>query len=382
MNRWNIQYLKQLYDKYYYLSVNESDQYKALEYENTANSILDIIERYDELSSKTRLHLPTISITSFKDVIDSDLQVVKKYGYYCPYIREINDYNELLTIHPEQKLQRINFNSSKIISVSNSFFKQFKGIFYDTYSEMKNNFDKTIHFHKLNNRITNSGQTYSVYNTPISFFEMGVNSTVQDYVSSIHEFGHGISCSINPQAMWDYEKYCFIEVDSLFFEILGTDYVGKKIHSEKDCFNINIQVLKDYLYSAQLICTKLDMYNSLSKKDLSSKKNIIEYLKNDANYNKLGIKDTLNTYIREYFHYIISYLTAIELYFIYQEEPDVALDILFQIIINKKNTNIEYLEFVKSLGLEPGKNFDKYIKKLYDKAKEFSDEKSIQYKNK
>ena len=124
------------------------------------------------------------------------------------------------------------------------------------------------------------------------------------------------------------------------------------------------------------------MYNSLNKKDLSSKKNIIEYLKNDANYNKLGIKDTLNTYVREYFHYIISYLTAIELYFIYQEEPDVALDILFQIIINKKNTNIEYLEFVKSLGLEPGKNFDKYIKKLYDKAKELKDEKSIQYKNK
>lgn len=80
-------------------------------------------------------------------------------------------------------------------------------------------------------------------------------------------------------------------------------------------------------------------------------------------------------------HYIISYLTAIELYLVYQDSHDKALDLLLQIIKKEEKSNKEYLEFIKSLELEPGSHFDNYIEILMNKAKELKDEKSLRYKN-
>ncbi len=80
-------------------------------------------------------------------------------------------------------------------------------------------------------------------------------------------------------------------------------------------------------------------------------------------------------------HYIVSYLTAIELYLIYQDKPEVALDLLFKIITCKKENNKSYLDYIKVLGVEPGKNLERYIQLLFKKAKEVKDEKSLRYKN-
>ena len=49
MQRWNIEYLKRLHAKYVKLSIEEVDPSLSLEYESTANSILDIIDRYEKI---------------------------------------------------------------------------------------------------------------------------------------------------------------------------------------------------------------------------------------------------------------------------------------------------------------------------------------------
>ena len=181
--------------------------------------------------------------------------------------------------------------------------------------------------------------------------------------------------------MWDFEKYCFIEVDALFFELLGIDYVGKKLNLERDSFDINMQILYDYLYSSHLLATKLDMYSELTRKELANVFVVNEYLKEQKNFNVRGRSDVLKTYIREYMHYVVSYLTAVELYLIYQDNHEEALDLLFKIILQKESSSVEYLEFVRSLGIEPGKNFGRYIEILMNKAKELDDAKSLRYKN-
>ena len=80
-------------------------------------------------------------------------------------------------------------------------------------------------------------------------------------------------------------------------------------------------------------------------------------------------------------HYVISYLTAIELYLIYQGCPEVAIDLLYKIITAEKNSSKEYLDYIIELGLEPGKNFDTYLSLLFERAKDVGDEKSLRYKN-
>ena len=66
---------------------------------------------------------------------------------------------------------------------------------------------------------------------------------------------------------------------------------------------------------------------------------------------------------------------------IYQSDKSLALDLLHKIIITKQEFPIGYLNFVKSLGLEPGKSFNDYLEILFNKAKDLNDEKSLRYKN-
>ena len=381
MQRWNINYLKELYNKYYKLSLETDDPTLSLEYDNTANSIFNIIDRYDELVTKRIKLNGSLERVNFRRVIEDDFSILDNYGIFCPYVRRLDELGECLEVRPNSELPKITVSTHKILTVSRSFYDSIGGIFASKYVEMAKSFKDTLHIRKLPQKVVTNGQTYSVYNTDITFVELGVNQTTQDYVSAIHEFGHGISCAINPMAMYDYGKYCFIELDSLFFEMVGLDFLSSNLSLEKDSFDINIQVLKDYIYSAQLICSKLDMYDSLSPDQLYEKRNVKNYLFNEIGYNKLGANDVMNTYIRDYLHYIISYLTAIELYMIYQSDKSLALDLLHKIIITKQEFPIGYLNFVKSLGLEPGKSFNDYLEILFNKAKDLNDEKSLRYKN-
>ncbi len=384
MQHWNIQYLNELYNKYYKLSVQCEDVTQALEYESTANSILNIIDRYDELCDEALN--PDISQRrdSFRYIIEDDFNILDNYGIYCPYIRRLNEYGEEssgLRINPNSDLPVIDTSVSRILTVSDDFYKGISGVFYEKYTKMARTFGDTLHIRELTPGILTNGQTYSVYKTDIVFVELGVNKTSQDYISAIHEFGHGISCAINSTAMFDFAKYCFIEIDALFFELLGLDYINRELKLEKDGFDISMQILKDYLYSAQLICDKMDMYDVLSQKQLYKKSSVKRYLANEVGYDEIGINDMLYTPMRDYFHYIISYLTAIELYIIYQSNQAIALDLLFKIIRYETTFSIGYLEYIKSLGLEPGKSFEVYLEMLFNKAKDLKDEKSLRYKN-
>ena len=52
MRRWNIEFLKQLYSKYQKLAETTEDPTLSLEYEDIANSALDVIDRYYVLVHK------------------------------------------------------------------------------------------------------------------------------------------------------------------------------------------------------------------------------------------------------------------------------------------------------------------------------------------
>lgn len=381
MQRWNINYLKQLYAKYSSIAKKTDNPTLSLEYESTANSILDIIERYKEMTGRSSSVLTKIEVPYYSEIVSSDFSIISQYGYYCPYVRFLSEYLEKLDINPNTDLPRINTSADKIVTLSKNFYGALMKPFSSEFKRMSTSFSDTIHLKKLTGASITAGQTYSVYKTGITFFELGYNNTLQDYVSAIHEFGHGISCGLNRDAMWDFGKYCFIEVDALFFELIGTDYLGKKLDRPQDAFDINMHVLKDYIYSAMLISTKLDMYSTYDRVDLNNKRFTKQYLYKEVGLDKLGVKDIMTTYIRDYMHYIISYLTAVELYLIYQDEPDKALELLFNIIIVKKSDSKSYLDYVRSLGIEPGKNFDSYIEILFKKAKELKDDKSLRYKN-
>ncbi len=381
MQLWNINYLKDLYNKYYKLSVETDDADLALEYQSTANSVLNVIDRYDEMTKKNSKITGAFEVGSYKSIISDDFSTIQKYGTYCPYIRTLGNYEDLLIMKPNANLPNTKFNPDEMLMVSDGFFSLIGGTFAETYQRMRRSFKDTIHLRHIVGNEDAAGQTYSIYNTDIVFFEIGFCHTAQDYVSAIHEFGHGISCNLNNNRMYNFGAYCFIEVDSLFFEMLGNEYAGEVLNRQKDAFDVSIIVLRDYLYTSKLLSLKLDAYSTLDRITINDKRLFRKYLKKEVGLDKIAVDDMVTISFRENMHYIISYLTAIELYLMYQSDPTRALDILFQIINEKNEDNKIYLENVRKLGIEPGKNFECYINILLEKAKGVNDEKSLRYKN-
>ena len=75
----------------------------------------------------------------------------------------------------------------------------------------------------------------------------------------------------------------------------------------------------------------LNIFRDVKRKiiaNLDTKELLFNNIKKNGKYiyfcpalSKLGVNDVMNTWVRDYMHYIISYLTAIELYLMYQDNP-------------------------------------------------------------
>ena len=158
MQRWNIDYLKRLHAKYEKLSIDTEDPTLSLEYESTANSILDVIERYDELVHK-KVSLTSVEISQHKNIVSSDFKIISDYGYCCPYVRQLSEYEDLLEIKPNTELPVIDSGVNRIVRVSSSFYHQFKGVFGDTYRNMARSFKDTLHMRRITGSTITAGQT-------------------------------------------------------------------------------------------------------------------------------------------------------------------------------------------------------------------------------
>lgn len=373
MRKWDKKTLNELKD-YYSLMYERSsnDPFRQNEYYNTISSLNYIA------SLNTGLHIALPSKVKYVDVVNSDLGILSTYGHYCPILRTMQPYYDNYYIG-NSNLKNVKSDPKKLLQVTDDFYEDFYDTITLSYREIRKWFDTNMMFFNISKDKICSGETYGVYGTGISFYSIGIANTIQDYISVIHEAAHGINNNVNPNIMYDQEKYCFIEADALFMELIGADFVANSLNAKKEIFKLELDTLKDYLYSCDVICTKMDMYNELSKNDKYNKKEAISFLKNGLGCDKQYIKDVTETYISELFHYIISYLTAIELYQLYKTDPDAAIIHYIQIRDVKGLSNVEYLEYVRSLGINPGENLEAYISSLLkiDKEKKLIYEKKI-----
>lgn len=381
MYNWNIDDLKKLLHKYRKKAISTTDENLRAEYECTANNILEIIENYNEMVNPSNKHRSSIIVPNAHiDVIRDDIIKQRLYFSYFPLIKKFRDDMDGAIIELQDNLQKINTSQAKIVTVTTDFYHQFKGPFRETYDTLSSSFRNRLYFRKPNRNELYGGNTYSVYGTNEVFIETIKANTVQDYISLIHESSHGITCKLNQDIMWDWSKYCLIEVDSLFFEMIGTGYVSRINNVLEDGIKTKIATFKDHLYSADIICSKLEMYSKLSTKDLKNRRTVARFYKKEIGYDKTLTFDAMYSRIQEYMHYVISYLIAIELYMIFINDQDKALDLLYKIVMLKDLSNEGYLLRVRELGIEPGRNVQEYYKLLLSEENGVKYGKKIQYR--
>lgn len=315
--------------------------------------------------------------SKYKDVIHTDLRFLSTYPTYTSIIEEVMTLVDGTVIQGITPPAFVSTSTTSILRNARDFYLSLPGKYPSLFRTYCNDFYSSFTFRKLKKGDVPFGETTPIYGTNHTQIVCGYNNQVDDYTTAIHEYSHGIATMLNPKQFFDVEKYCIAETDGVFFELVGADYTGKHLGLKKEVINSTINTIGDNLLDLDIIYSKIKMYRETQFK--WSRTNVEEYLK-DLGYNNDGIQYFMNFYLKDYFHYIIAYLNAIELYQIYQQDKRSALDLLLRIIKKTDCSAKEQLEYIHSLGIHPGENVLSYFEHIRKQDQEVGYGKRLQYK--
>ena len=332
------------------LAKREQDPVKELKYENRANSIRYVLE----------LNSPTLDIVrNHRRILSSDVEYLHTFGEYAPFVREFAGYEQIEI--PNKKPYETKVDLGRLLLHTRNFYKQLKVKYYNNvYSIMADN-DSILRM------ISNKKGRYSGIVVPLAdnksfFIKVETNGTMQDYVSFIHEFSHVNSALINPDHT-SYNKSCLFEVDALLMEMIYLDFNNSKYDNE--AIYSKIDIFNDYIYSARIVCEKMNLLAERSEKELRDKSYLEIYLMNKG-YSDEEIKDILYTGIEEYYNYIYAYMVAIEIYFKYLEDKEKGLNLLEEVINLTCEKPSEYIDKITKLDINIGEHINAYRDKLIE----------------
>lgn len=246
---------------------------------------------------------------------------------------------------------------------------------YDFYKSLDpfifKHFMQHFHMRKDHIRFVNQkdNNDFSGINIVIShrneaFIEVVSENTINDVITTIHEYGHLTSYTINPFNKCTPNFY-YTEVITLFLELIGADYLGNLFGSD------NSIILKADNHN-----TMSDFTNITSRKiDLFTCEELIPngYTKNEdfktigkelLNLNFEEIKSLFTNENVEIDDYVIGYIVAIELYYIYLEDKDKAIYILKKMLLYKAKSELDYFNNLKRLGIIPNQHIHEYVTTL------------------
>ena len=316
-------------------------------------------------------------MANYKDVVRSDLSFINVYKDYMPIIDEVIAKLEGTSITGVSTGAFVSTSRKSILANARAFYGSLPGDYNQLFVRYASNPKNTFNFKQLKRSDAPWGNTTPIYGTNNSHIDAGYNSSFEDYTTTIHEYGHGIAIMLNPNQFYDVEKYCLGETDAIFLEMIGNDFTASRLNLEKESIDTSLDILDDHLADATYLYSKFYMYMKSNFK--WTRTNIESYLR-DCGYSGQEIEQCINLYFKDCFHYLISYLNAIELYLIYKQDKRSALDIALRIVKASKMNSTQYLNYVKSLGVVPGKNIHLYLEHLQKKDMELGNGKRLQYK--
>lgn len=178
-----------------------------------------------------------------------------------------------------------------------------------------------------------------------------------------HEVEHVIDCFKNPNF---YENLLIRETVSMFMEMIAGDYCANRYNLDNDHIQRKLvihSILKNHF---RIFIDKIDMLEIIDKNSSLSREEIAEILSNNG-FDLDCIIFLMEKNITEDFFYILAYLIALEVYFIYYDDKDKALNILKDIILNGNDYNI--LDIISKYGIILNRSVNTYEQKVLGKIK-------------
>ena len=307
----------------------------------------DIEINFDEIEEQEDL--------TYFDKYISDLNEVSINRLLYPKVEEyIREVNPILKNNQHTEVDMGRYLTEKdTIMLCNDFYRTFGNDIYNIFFKLLKNKHRMINFNP--DLDTYEGNFLNIRRINSSYLEIGSNGDNKEEMLNTltHESGHFIGANLSPRR---YGRDRFLEIESLFFELLGCDYYAKKLDS--DYFRDRPKTKAVFHYN----CGK---NNLITKNAVDKTFEKLPTVSNPYSYFTSLVKDR-NEYLQglnidNNMTYLYSYLIAVELYELYQKDPDKAMYALKRIVsYDRGKSELQRIDE----NIDINKNIKKYTKKL------------------
>ena len=268
-----------------------------------------------------------------------DSFLLDKYKKFYPYIRTFVKKGIYIETLFQPNYHEIIINDNEALNIAGNFYSDLDLFFKKQFDSFYNEASDHLEFIKPNINTEGEIHFFESFGEAFAFIPDYPNFTKVSIL--IHELEHIIDSFSNPKF---YTNLVIREVTAMFMEIIGCDYLEEVLDIKGDS-----NVRKFYIYAinkmnADDLAYKIQLLHLIRKNKQLKNKDLMNLLINEYNFSKNVIDELSNYSLEEDYYYQISLLCAIELYYIYKKDKDLALYIIKDIILNANDDNIfEYL---------------------------------------
>lgn len=290
-------------------------------------------------------------------------RTVPIFELYYPILEEYSKklrQDEKIPYYFEQDTEEnehLSFNNQEMLELVHELFKTFPIDIRNLHNKVYEREDH-IRFNKMQNE-NQDGRIIFIPGLNKPYLEVGENDNKRIMLSTlVHEEGHAIASLLNSKRYKDDNCGYFLEIESIFFELIGNDYFKKELNNP--AFSL------DSLY-------KISSFDYIAKKILEQKRLATECFKKHNPINPTQtLKDeslrqclfdlNLNgNLINSYMKYLVGFIIAIELFEIYKKDQELAFEYLKDIVKNSTDEN-EYEQITRNVT--PNKSLIKFKKRI------------------
>ena len=281
--------------------------------------------------------------------------IIPAYKVYIPhvrkFIREVFPYADMLD--DIEKTESKNFGFKELLELTESFYGKVGGDYYKKYKEIAMDKRRWINFEDCS---AVRSETYFIPGLNKYYMNLGIDDNDDEILEAyIHEVGHIIAGKMNNRR-YNSSDYIY-EIESLFFEIIADRFLRKECDDPYFTYLEKSKLSENY-QKGQIIDIYDIAYNEVIKNitKINNPDKVFEGVAKDE-----GLISFDNISFAVCARYAISYICAIELAMIFEEDKERALALL-QNIITEDKTVSEYEKIVRNIT--PNEHVKKYLKEI------------------
>lgn len=302
-----------------------------------------------------------ISEQPILDSISDDFEDIKEYEQFFPTIESYLAKSIFDTYEVTPKYKKVSLSDDDAVSLAEEFFSKQGKYFYKPFLEFKENIHTHLEFIKPN--YNTGGEAFFLRSIPEEFVYIPNTKDFTKATVLIHELQHVIDFYHN---QYFCEDIILKEVLALFMEMIGCDFVASNLNLKKDNFLRRYEILSIVKCEGLDLTARLSILKDLKDLGINSQKKLDIYLENNEipkeEFESLERESILSSLL-----YQIAFLIAIELYYIYLDNPKDALTICKKIVSDATMHN--YTSILDKYGIVVGENFNRYEEALSLKLK-------------